>query len=48
MRDYEIREQFFAKHGIMCSCLIGYVVCMNCWNYYNNKGWKEKFENHEL
>jgi len=40
--EYEEREEFFKKHGIKCSCLIGYAVCENCHNYYNTKGWKEK------
>lgn len=39
--QYEEREEFFERYGLKCTCLIGYVVCENCFNYYNTKGWKE-------
>lgn len=32
--DIEIREKFFSRVGIECSCHIGYVVCRNCTDYY--------------
>ena len=37
-KDFEkiekIREEYFKKRGLKCDCLVGFVVCENCWNYY--------------
>jgi len=35
IKNEKTREKYFLENNIKCTCLVGYVVCNECYEFYN-------------